>query len=132
MTKNSKPRTSNARSSRKQSNVAPATEAERAALTFVRQDIKFEWSNEDWGLAHLPNVRMATLALQKDHVELQQLWVDLVEDGLAPDLLERWCETKHHLNALAVLIDDALTRSFLVLERLGYSPDNPPPGEIHA
>jgi len=132
MRKMSTSKASTKQESRKQRNDAAATDAERALLTFTGQDIKFDWSNEDWGLAHLSNVRMATLALQKNHLELQQLWTEIVEDGLAPDLLERWCETKHHLNALVTIIDNALTRSFLVLERLGYSPENPPPGDIPA
>jgi len=42
-------------------------------------------------------------------------------------MLEGWCETKKHLECLIKVCDVALNRSFLVLERLGYGPDNPPP-----
>jgi hypothetical protein len=37
------------------------------------------------------------------------------------------CSTKEHLEALAKMIGTVLHRHFIVLERLGYDPDNPPP-----
>jgi hypothetical protein len=54
----------------------------------------------------------------------------LVKDGAVPDALEALTGTKNHLNALAKILETALLRSFLVLERLGYSPDNPPPDNV--
>jgi hypothetical protein len=55
---------------------------------------------------------------------------ELPKDGKVPDMLDRWCISKDHLNLLAQMLDCALTRSFIVLERLGYDPENPPPDSL--
>jgi hypothetical protein len=104
-----------------------ATQAERDAMTFAGMEIEFDWTNDDWALAHLPHVRIATLILQRDHVALKEMMEGIAKEGLAPDMLENLTTTKHHLAALAEILDKALLRSFLVMERLGYSPDNSPP-----
>jgi hypothetical protein len=104
-----------------------ATPAERAAMTFPAINATFNWSNDDWALTFLPQVRVATIFLQRDDKELEKLMVDFVKQGIVPEVLEGWCKTKRHLEALIELINSASIRSYLVLERLGYSPDNPPP-----
>jgi hypothetical protein len=43
-----------------------------------------------------------------------------------PQLLEGLTRTRLHLESLHKALDVALSRSFLIIERLGYSPDNPP------
>jgi hypothetical protein len=48
---------------------------------------------------------------------------------MAPEILEGLCHTKQELSDLAKLLDVAISRIFLVLERLGYDPDNPPPDD---
>jgi hypothetical protein len=96
-------------------------------IRFDGADIKFEWTNQAWGLAHLPNVRMASLLLQRDDEALTETLARMVKAGVVPDMLEGLCTTKEHLEALVDLLRAALTRSFVVLERLGYSPDVPPP-----
>jgi hypothetical protein len=53
--------------------------------------------------------------------------VGVVKTGAVPGMLESSCVTKDHLKSLAEMLDIALTRSFLVLERLGYEPNKPPP-----
>jgi hypothetical protein len=45
---------------------------------------------------------------------------EIVTAGEAPNILEGLTRTKKHLEALEKLIDAALARSFLILERLGY------------
>src|SRR5258707_464399 len=65
--------------------------------------------------------------LRDDHNGLQESWRELATERMAPRTLERLAETAKHLYALAEACDTALTRSFLVLERLGYTPDNLPP-----
>jgi len=105
----------------------PAKQAERDAITFEAVPAQFNWTNEDWGLTFLPRVRMATVALQRDPAGLSDLLSNLNREGLTPDMLDGWCETKAHLEALVKTIDTALVCSYLVLERLGYSPDNLPP-----
>jgi hypothetical protein len=54
---------------------------------------------------------------------------DLVKDGVLPDMLDGLVRTRSSiLNGLADMIDGVTHRAFLVLERLGYSPENPPAG----
>jgi hypothetical protein len=96
-------------------------------ITFEGVDAKFEWTNEAWGLAHLPNVRIASLLLQRDDYALEETWASMGNAGLVPDVLERLCTTREHLEALVDLLRTALARSTVVLERLGYLPDLPPP-----
>lgn len=108
----------------------PATNEERAAVKFEAIDISFDWTNEDWALSHLPTVRIASRMLAKDNTELQEAMEKIINSGCAPDTLERMSVTRDHLMSLAEMLDKALTRSFLVLDRLGYGPDNPPPANL--
>jgi hypothetical protein len=87
----------------------------------------FDWDNETWALTWLPRIRLATLLLNRDDVEGEKTMAGIVEDGLAPDLMEGWLKTAKHLEALVETCDAAMTRGYLLLERLGYTPDNPPP-----
>jgi len=77
-------------------------------------------------VTYLPHVRIASGILQRDRNELKELMAGFVKVRLAPQMLEGLTNTKKHLEGLAKMIDQALFRSFLLLERLGYSPDNPP------
>ena len=52
---------------------------------------------------------------------------NFVKAGLAPKLLEDGVKPKSILKALVKVCEAALMRSYLVLEPLGYSPENPPP-----
>ena len=111
-----------------QSKKPGATEGERDDLHFEAvANARFDWTNDEWAIAHLPFVRIALSKLHRDDVGLQSLLTDLIKDGRVPDLLDDMIRTREHLKALAKMIDIAVTRSFLVLERLGYSPENPPP-----
>ena len=65
--------------------------------------------------------------LCRDHDNLEKHMKTIVESGQAQTLLEGLTRTKDQLEILRKAMDAALMRSFLVLERLGYSPDNPPP-----
>lgn len=96
-------------------------------VAFDAIDIPFDWTNEDWALAHLPWVRAATIILRKDRSELAGIVSQMVQDGSAPGILEEIATTKVHLLALVDVLDTALSRQFTVLEELGYSPDLPPP-----
>jgi hypothetical protein len=50
---------------------------------------------------------------------------------MVPNMLEGWSATKHHFESLLKVLDTALSRSILVLERLGYRPgDNPLPDRL--
>ena len=106
---------------------APATQEERDAQQLVAIKAEFDWTNEQWSETWLPWVRVAGVQVGRDQDRLQETMRDLVAAGEAPNVLEGLTRTKQHLEALEKLIDAALMRSFLVLERLGYSPDNPPP-----
>lgn len=104
-----------------------ATQAERDALSFEAIDAPFKWSNEDWSRAHLPWLRMASAFIQEDAGVMQARFAELAPHGVLPGALDMMCATRQHLLDCAQIIDVAVTRSFLVLERLGYSPENPPP-----
>ncbi|MCS3450270.1 MULTISPECIES: hypothetical protein [Bradyrhizobium] len=104
-----------------------ATQEQRDAMTFDPIDVKFNWSNDKWALAHLPHVRLATILLSQDHIDLQERFGAMAAEGYGPEMLEGLTTTRDHLLALAEICDVALTRCFLVVERMGYSPDNPPP-----
>jgi hypothetical protein len=121
------PITSRRRKRRHRPGDRPMTQAERNALQFEAIKAEFDWSNDEWATTWLPWVRVAAVHVAGDHDKLKKLMADFVKDGEASNLLEGLSRTKKHLVALAKLIDTALSRSFLVLERLGYSPDNPPP-----
>jgi|SRR6266516_3614768 hypothetical protein len=107
----------------------PATDAQRAAMTFPGVAINFKWTNEEWAATYLPFVRLAMATLQKNEIELQQAMSEMNKAQLIPELLENLCFTKDHLKTLVEMLDAALSRSFLMVERLGYSPHNPPPGD---
>jgi hypothetical protein len=65
--------------------------------------------------------------LEKDERELEEAIGKVMRDGIVPDLLDGLTNTKEHLEALASMIGTVLNRHFIVLERLGYDLDNPPP-----
>jgi hypothetical protein len=110
----------------------PATPEQRKAITFKGETIQFKYTNDEWISAHLVTVRLAIAALEKDDKELQQITAELVRDGVVPNLLDGLTATKEHLETLANAISTLLTRHFVVLERLGYDPDNlPPDGVVH-
>jgi hypothetical protein len=108
-------------------NDRPMTQEERDALEFEAIKVEFNWSNDEWAALWLPWVRVAAIYVRGDQDKLKELMADLVKEGNAPNLLEGLTRTKLHLEALYDLVQAALMRSFLMIERLGYSPDNPPP-----
>ena len=110
--------------------MSAATKAERAAVKFEAMDLPFNWTNEDWTRHHLVSVRIASRLLAMDSTELQEAMAKMVKNGAAPEMLDSMCATRDNLKALTEMLDIALTRSFLVLERLGYGPDNPPPDNV--
>lgn len=98
-------------------------------MTFSAIDAKFERTNEEWALANLPKVRIASCLLQRNDVELTETISQMVNGGIVPDMLDGMVATRDHLKALVEMINVALTRSFVVLDRLGFSPDCPPPDQ---
>ena len=100
-------------------------------MQFPAVDVQFDWSNERWALAHLPHVRIATLMLQRDDVELTETIDGLVKAGCVSEMLDGFCDTKDHVKAIVELLDAALTRSFIALERLGFTPDAPPENKLN-
>jgi hypothetical protein len=115
------------RKRRKKPSDRPMTQEERDALQFEAIKAEFDWSNDEWAATWLPWVRLAAIHVAGDQNKLKELMAEFVKAGEAGNTLEGLTRTKVHLEALTKLIDAALTRTFLVLERLGYSPDNPPP-----
>jgi hypothetical protein len=92
----------------------------RTATTFEGQDLPFRWTNDEWAQQFLPHIRAATASLSKNDRELQEIMEKIAGDGLAPQLLQDWCETRDHLTHLCRFLDVALARSGFVLERHGY------------
>jgi hypothetical protein len=113
------------RRNRKRPKVQPATQEERDALRFEAIKADFNWTNDDWGTTWLPWVRISAVTVNNDDVTLKDLMQQFVATGEASNVLEGLTRTKMQLKALHKLVDAALSRSLLVLERLGYSPDNP-------
>lgn len=108
----------------------PATQAERDALQFEPVKIDFHFGNQEWTDTYLSNVRLSVILLEMDEAELTEKISRIVAGGMAHGFLDNLTLTKQHLEDLAGLVNCTLTRSFLVLERLGYSPDNPPPHRV--
>jgi hypothetical protein len=79
------------------------------------------------GRAHLPGVRIAARLLRDNDVELEEHLAIFASNGVVPVMLDGWIRTKGQLAALIEMLDAMVNRSFLVLERLGYEPDKPPP-----
>jgi hypothetical protein len=116
------------RRSRKSTKDRPATQEQRDAVRLEAIRAEFDWTNEEWAITWLPWVRTAFAIIHLDDRGLLKEGIPgLIKDGAAPGLLEWLTRSKHHLEALANVLDVALGRAFLVLERHGYSPDNPPP-----
>lgn len=89
-------------------------------------------TNDEWARVNLPVVRIALVMLERDDVSHQAALASLIKSGAIPDILDGMVNARENFSALAKVIDAALARSFLVLERLGYSPDSPPPdGIVH-
>lgn len=103
------------------------SEFDRGPMTFEGLDLPFDHTNEDWALANLPKVRIASLLLRDNDVELTERVRGIAAEGLMPEMLDGIIDTKEHLVGIASVLDTALTRLFVALERLGYSPDKPPP-----
>lgn len=95
-------------------------------IQFPAIDIPFDWSNAQWARTNLPHVRIAAMLLRRDDVRLTETIGRMVEAGIVNEMLDGFCETKDHLKAVVSLLDAALTRSFIALERLGFTPDAPP------
>jgi hypothetical protein len=106
-----------------------ATQAERDAITFEAIHLPFPGTNEEWALNHLPQFRVALVMLGLERDKLKESIAALVEGGQAPNFLESLCVVQQKFTDMAKFMDVALARSFLMLERLGYGPDNPPPDE---
>jgi len=78
---------------------------------------------------HLPMFRLALVMLSRNPKELEASMAELVVAGMAPKLLDDLCIVKQKFADMSHFMDAAISRSFLMLERLGYGPDNPPPDE---
>lgn len=112
---------------RKKRRGKPATQEERAALRFEAIKLRFPWSNEEYGELWLPWIRLALCNLAADDADLKEIMRGFVQDGEVTNILEGLTRTKKHLEQMTATVDAALMRTFVVLERLGYSPENPPP-----
>lgn len=95
-------------------------------MTFPAIAIPFDWTNAQWARQNLTHVRIAVRLLGRNDVELTETISRIVEAGAVNEMLDHLCDTKDHLKAVVALLDAALARSFIALERLGFTPDAPP------
>lgn len=95
-------------------------------MTFPALDARFDWTNAEWARSNLPHVRIATLLVRRDDVQLTEMVGRMVKAGVVNEMLDGFCDTKDHLQAIVQLLDAALVRTFVALERLGFTPDAPP------
>jgi hypothetical protein len=100
---------------------------QRKAAKFSGTKIQWNWNNNEWAETYLPNVRVALVLLTYDSEELQRVIYSINNEGMMPELLNAFSSTKEHFLGMVKMLDTALDRSFIVLERFGYSPDNLPP-----
>jgi hypothetical protein len=114
------------RSKRRGKTGGAATQAERDAIQFEAIKAEFNWQNDEWAATFLPFVRIAAVVVRGDRKKTLEFMREAAQSGDAPNFLEGLTRTKLHLEALHKLLDTALMRSYLTLEQLGYSPDNPP------
>jgi hypothetical protein len=105
----------------------PAMPAERNAMKFLAQKIRFAWTDEAWASTHLPAIRAAVNLLQQEDTGLEASVLSLNRRGKALDLRDELFGTKKHLEALTLMLNMALRRLFVVSERLGYIPDDAAP-----
>lgn len=95
-------------------------------LAFTPMHVKFP-DNQRWASNNLPIIRVALKLASFDRAQIDEsLSTMLSADGVLPDLLDSLTRTKDHLQGIVELMECALTRSFVALEGLGYSPENPP------
>lgn len=92
-------------------------------MTFPAIDVPFDWTNEQWTRQNLTHVRVAAMLVGRDDIALTGTMRWMVEAGIVNEMLNHFCETKDHLSAVVALLDAALVRSFIALERLEFSPD---------
>src|SRR5262245_383458 len=109
-----------------QKTIQAATPGERAATPVDAANGSFD--AEKWATC-LTAVRLATLLLKRDDQEFEEVFSEIVAKSDAPDVLDAWCTAQEDLRDMIELLDTVLKKSFSVLERLGYSPDNLPPGK---
>ncbi len=105
----------------------PSTPESRKALKFERIDVEFNYTNEEWIERYIPAIRFAFEVIKKDRAELEPIIAGMCREGLVQDLLQGWCATKDRMECLVEFLDTAFTRTFVVLNGLGYSPTNLPP-----
>jgi hypothetical protein len=94
-------------------------------LTFRAQKSAFEWSNAEWSRTFLPQIRIASLTIQRDDKELEKVMAGLIESGKITEILEAWLDTTEHLEGITELLNCAMARSSMVLKRMGYESAKP-------
>ena len=95
----------------------------RETTTFPAIDAVFDWKNDEWALAFLPTVRLATLTVKRDDKALEQVYREMIEadkDGEVERLLEGFLDVAEHLDGIVDLLTCAMERSSIVLKRLGW------------
>jgi hypothetical protein len=100
-----------------------AKPAKHKTARFPAIDAKFDWSNEEWARTFLPQIRVASLVVQRDDKALYKIMDGYIENGSVTELLEAWCDAADHLESVTELLNCAMERSVTVLRRLGYATD---------
>lgn len=89
------------------------------------KDVTFDWSNAEWARTFLPQIRVASLVVQRDDKALEKVMAAYIENGMINKVLESWLDTAQHLEGITDLLNCAMARSSAVLKRLGYDSGKP-------
>jgi hypothetical protein len=82
--------------------------------------LEFDWPELEWTATHMPALKVAARLLQRNDRELQRTLREIDEAGALWETLEMLDQTQRHIAALDKMVLAALTRSCLVLERMGH------------
>jgi hypothetical protein len=71
---------------------------------------QFIGSNEEFGLAHLPQLRAALIACHYDDSQLAKVVRELAADSLVPEVVAQWRETANYFADLTKALETAIGR----------------------
>lgn len=98
----------------------------------VGQELRFNWTNDEWANAHLPTVRIAAILCASDATSTSKEIANLHSaDGVVPELLREFTRVRDHLKEMMSMIDAAQARMMTYAachgEKLSYPADDRQP-----
>jgi hypothetical protein len=71
---------------------------------------RFIGSNEEFGRAHLPQIRSAFLACNCDQLQITDVVRELAADSLLGEVIDQWRETANYFAELTKALETAICR----------------------